>query len=356
MVSSGQGLLYVVPENFNDIYNVLKAPLQPSGFRFRIQAWIFIGGASGVGKTRIALELANKLRSDVQANIVQGVEEVQFLSLPMRSYDGDWLNTSHYDITDHNVLQQNMEHNHLVLIDRLVMSNYTGISRHIQINRSLTLLDVVSTMFSPSSSSKLKVLVLNLDECQQNPFAALQIIRLVLSLNESPEEFKVLPVLTGLYISEQEIQRALPVSRWSSKYIFLHFLPENNIEVLVKDVCLKCLPADAALVKGCLARLQSAEARMLMEDTLGYARAAVILGSTVASAAIHDVNFIFRDVERDYTAKLEALLPASKFISGHAVINKLVHIAVSPHPVRQLLLFSFILTLFFASDATGVFT
>ena len=53
------------------------------------------------------------------------------------------------------------------------------------------------------------------------------------------------------------------------------------------------------------ARLESAEAKMLMEDTLGYARAAVVLGAVTASYAKIDPNFTFQDVEDAYVKTLD---------------------------------------------------
>ena len=308
------------PSAFAEVFKALHNPVNGPIFNERETSVIIIGGASGVGKTRMSLEMAKALQSEVKHM------EVQYLSLPLdRPHEekNRWPDGSKVHPEYEDAFRQNES--------RLVSKLIHCVKGEFQPHSSLMLGQLLSTMFK-STDDKVKILVLNIDECQSDVATCAQMIRVLREFNNRYySKIKILPIVTGLWVDSQSIQMIKDVSGIKTVEKVLHFLPENKVPQLVDNV-IKFLGVSAV-------DLTHPDAVALMEDTVGWARAVVTLAFTIARLAQENSQLNWSYLEDEYQQAINdqySVDSVRKVLSGLTNVQKLVLIALAPHPVSGL--------------------
>ena len=293
-----------------------------------------IGGASGVGKTRMALELAKEFRDRPEFGC-----EVQFLSLEIKS-NGGWSAGS----KSHAEHQDALKDNEKKLVAMLLNS---GFKKNPVVHPTVDLSHLLPTMFDLNSNNA-KVLVLNIDECHRDIEVCTEIIRVVREFNSGSRSMvKIIPICTGLWLDEDRVQKIRDVSETSPVYIGLHFLPEEQVPRLVQNV-VSAYPkeihrdddgkekTDNHVIGDHM--LSNPDAKAILEDTRGWARAVVSLGFIIASSMVqHGTKLDWSNIEERYLEYIQSQyrVDYEKLIGGLKYVEKLVWIALAPHPVRK---------------------
>ena len=320
MSLDGKAIDYVKPEEFDTIYDKLLHPCRSGTFNFRDWWIIVIGGASGVGKTRMSLELAKAL---AKALVNQQKEplEVQYLSFALNDGGDAW------DLgaeRNQHALQRN-EYRLVCLLMRVGLH-----IQELEADARLNLNHLLQTMFS-SSQNTLKLLVFNIDECHRNFATAAEMLRVIREFNGLASNIKILPIITGIWFDIKQLPGDGDVSRLNFHQTMLHFLPKLKVPQLVASVLSSLSPNGMTL-------LEQREAKMLMEDTLGWARAVTTLAFTIAWLNNRLAGLNWQEVEQQYLASISSQYNgdhAKNLVEGNEYLARLILVALSPHPVSR---------------------
>lgn len=316
---------YVPPGQFDEAMGILRH-LRDTPARWNRP--ILIGGASGVGKTRMALELARAFQGEV-AGWREKSFEVQFLSLTMSDAaddDDPWLSPA--DAVDAaKKLAMSLTNDRRLIIE--LARKCSRVAHKVgSLSPDLRLDHVLKTMFSQTSTQRF--LFLNIDECHRNMQKCSEIIRTIRNANNAMTDYCIVPVATGIWMQDADMRVITDVSRTLPFHTVLHFLPSEKVGQLVQRLVEAVEPPAAAL-------LQETEAKVLIRDTAGWARAAVTLALRICSEHKGMAGKIsWQELEKQYELDMAQQYGDKRFaeiLSGMSYLSKLLDTALAPHSV-----------------------
>jgi hypothetical protein len=269
---------FLKPAGFDEAYNALVAVLHDDAGAMRMYYPLLIDGASGCGKTRMAVELYRKILKEAES---MKLTKVAYAFVDMDIVD----RAGSADDACKSVLKVLMRSYTHGLRDLDAFAKWLG---------SLTLEDLMSSLFPGDGRV---ALYLHVDEFQKNEKTMAFLLKAVKAYNGNQPSRPILLVGSGLYTNH----RQLDLQSSSERYVFelryfdnalayrlvregAHaFVTPDGQEELPHFLC-KLLPerdTDAPLL-----------VRFLTEDTGGWALACVQLGVELAMSNAAEPNML----------------------------------------------------------------
>ena len=285
----GLDIPFIKTDEFSDVYDKLVERLRDA--RPRSFYPIIIDGASGGGKSRLAVELFIEVRKNMEEFELQGLVYVCVSAPTIDFLDGD---------SRAKAVQG--------LINKVLETYAEGPNK--SLGPTPTLETLVNSVF-PDTEQRV-ALFLHLDEFQENEPATAAIIEEVNHYNHVHPRRPILLVCSGLYAGHEKIK--LQSSR-ERKLVEVRYLNLSNAYQLTRAAAMlfrEELESEGGFLSSKLLPEKMSDAnalvRYLVEDTGGWALACVQLGAELCSAA--------RDMKKKEDVTLTRLVAVEQRVSN----------------------------------------